>query len=470
MTDEPREGLRNDHSGNLKTQEREPVRPRKDQSEQKEPTSPQSTFNSKDPLRFFNHLAERKEALARLNALAEAHSLRTHGQLTPSEFMDAQQQWNNKMSEWAKQMDQIDPKLFKQIRTVANYISTPPQTGREPGPDQEVDWIAFYDNLYKTPGAGSVETFVARLKTMPGIRENAKGMEALSRMFGPEVHDRLFGVETQAEAHENRDERSREAVENAFNKGKIDEAKKDQLLKKIDERAENLDFLVNNVEIDSKFTAEEKIQIQKMLHNIPPELLRNIARVYQLKEDHSGAGSHKATISGEASEIGIRSSALKYSEENAKRGLDNSETEGVFYHEILGHALRRYISKASKELNQQTIDLLTRVPNDLLIKDIYAKQYVDDDPKLSHMNVPRDGIAAEVDEFWADRMGEWWGKRNGQAVSLSRTDDNPFSAAEQMYIDGVCQQIFEIYERAVDHRRKRPHPNKLLGQLPGTTR
>ncbi len=469
MTDESHEGLISDQSHMPEAQTDGSSISQQNRSERTEPVPHQPTF---DPLKFFNQLAEREEALIRLNVLAEAHSLRIYGQLTPGEFMDAQQQWNNKMSEWAKQMDQIDPKLFKQIRTVANYISTPSQIGYDPGPDQEVDWIAFYNNLYKTPGAGSVEAFVARLKTMPGIRENVKGMEALSRMFGPEVHEELFGIETQAEAHENRDERSKEIVENAFNKRKIDEAKKDQLLQKIDERAENLDFLVNNVEIDSKFTAEEKIQIQKILHNIPLDLLRNIARVYQLKEDHVGAGQHKVTISGRASEIGIKSSALKYSEENAKRGLDNSGTEGVFYHEILGHALRRYIARASKEFNQQMIDLLTRVPNGLLIKDTYAKRYIGDgDPELQHFNVPRDGISADVDEFWADRMSEWWGKRNGQAISLNRTDDNPFSAAEQMYVDGVCQQIYDIYEHAVEHKKQSgPHPNKILQRLFGAAR
>lgn len=438
----------------------------------KQATTASPPFNPKDPQSLSTHLEEREGALFKLNALAEAHSLRAYGRLDSNEHQEALGQWSNQMSEWSKQMDQIDPKLFSQIRTVARYLSTSSADIHQE-PDQEIDWIAFYNNLHKNPGMGQVEAFVAKLKTMPGIGENAKGMEELSRMFGTEVHDRLFGIETQEEEYENRTKRSEEAVKKAFGAGKIDEEKKDRLLNKIyerdkidesdeidepgkiEQRNKKVDLLINSIETDSKFTIEEKKQIQEMLYNIPPELLRNIAKVYQLKEDHIGAGLHKATIFGRASEIGLRSSALKYSEKYAERGLDRSETEGIFYHEILGHALRHYVAKASRELNQQMIDLLTRVPNNLLIKDIYANRYVDNDPKFSHMNVPRDGIPAGVDEFWADRMAEWWGKRNGQAVSLNRTADNPFSEAEQMFVDGVCGQVFEIYERAVAHKKKK---------------
>jgi len=409
-----------------------------------------------DPRSSLESLAVNEQQMSLLNVLAAESSLLKWGVMDSKEkYLRSQEEWGQSMTEWGARMEQKNPQLYKQIKAIARFISAKPGADAQAQIGQDIDWVAFHRDIHGVRGKKSIDAFVSKLKTMPGIAENVKGMEAISRIFGKEVHHKLFGEETPAEVHDRQREWSRAVVEKAFKADKIDEAKRDRLLAKVDERAESLGFLVNSVEIDSQFTSQEKAQIQKMLRTIPADLLKNIGRVYRIMDDVTFAGLHSQMGKHlEISSIGITSSALKYSAENRKYGWEGNPTEGVFYHEILGHGLRHYVMQLDKGLGDELRELVMTATEGMMRKDQYASRYLNNDPTLKSVSYSRSGIPAAVDEFWADRMAEWWGARNNKKIEENMVQGAKFTPAEQARIDQVCERTFDIFNRAAAYKKE----------------
>ncbi|MCA9371801.1 hypothetical protein KC726_02790 [Candidatus Woesebacteria bacterium] len=359
-----------------------------------------------------------------------------------AEHDTALQQWCGEMQLWFNRLGQQNNALRNQTIAIIHFLSPTAVIDSE-----TVDWQIFHSSLSTDDPDGYVADFIKRLETMPAIKENIKGAKILCGIFGKEVRKELFGEYGPAEAHDKRTRKSKELVDKALHDDKVDQNKHEKLTKAIDKRAEDVDYLVHSIEIDSRFTADQKHKLQAILRYIPPALLKNISRISVKK----GGGGIHITNPDFRSEIGIDPAELL---------RDHHGAELTMFHEIMGHGLRNFVYKISKKsfhrelnalLNNSSADGIDLVA--MIQKDTYARRFLNE--KIA-ITPDRMGVRNFTDEFWANRMAEWWFKKStGQKEGHFWDHNNPFTTQEEAYINMVCRAAFVKFEQAAQFKKEK---------------
>lgn len=239
--------------------------------------------------------------------------------------------------------------------------------------------------------------------------------------------------------------------------GKIDERKKQRYLEHIDSQVTNHDRLFNfNGLTFEGLTLSEQSAVLEVLKSLPIELVGHIKSVSAIPEKEYGAmcyyGSHQF---GEG-RVKIKKKSFGYDSETFALSL---------LHEVGGHGLRNMMEVLDRRAYQRIAHLLNQVsqtnPN-LLNKDTYYRNIRNGSSYKDRLR-NNGTIWASVDEFWTDRMAEYWRdeelKKQGRPAQskLNRDKNNPFTPQEEELCKKVCREMVKTWEQALQKKKNKVH-------------
>lgn len=362
-----------------------------------------------------------------------------------TEFKQNLQKWNESMDVWWS-------KLPSSQRT--DMESVLKQFGVKPVPSEaggltRVDWMQVRDVFYGD-GKPDIRKFVEGLKKMPGVEDKLKSAKALAGIFGKEVSEDIFGAggENMKEWARHNQER-KDWAEKAYKEGRISERQKNKFQDHVDRQQGNHDriFTFNGLKFEG-FTSSQETQVKEALKMLPPELMAHIKAIRIMPDDEYGAMRYFPHRKYKDGVVEIKGESFGYDKDTFQRKV---------LHEIGGHGMRDMVHALDPELHREMMSLwneAVKAHPGLVTKDTYSRDIIRGKRYADH---PRNEglILASVDEFWSDRMAEYWYAKAADArgsshrVSSNRDENNPFTESEETEVRRVCQKSEEIWRKVI---------------------
>lgn len=372
----------------------------------------QKLHSPRDTLEKIVSLSDYRE----LNVKARKAQINKWGKAVNHEQYSKQmEQWKHDMNNWFVKLDQKTQQDIEIITSLLGIQKT------ELNGTERPSWNLLKDKL-STNGAMDVGKFVDFIRANGNaLKGKTRALREISRMYGHEVMHDLFGEQTSAERWKQDEKRRKQVVDKAIKEGKITPEKAQKFDKYIEGQSLDHDRIVNGIQFDSRFTIEQRQNIINALKLFPAELLQQVAKIGKLKSDEFKAG-------GLYHSRGLKQGTVKIAEEYI-----DQHYEQILAHEIGGHALRDMIYRVDggqSKLEELWHSLNTIHPN-LISKDSNAQGYIKG--KFHY-------LFTAIDEFWADRMSEYWIKKNNPSSTFTSFRATPFTPEEQQFIDEVCEK------------------------------
>ena len=371
----------------------------------------------------------------RLSKLSREESIREWG--VPKNEAEFQQN----LKTWSESMDSWWAKLSPSQKTgVAGVL-------RQFGIEEDVskiDWIAVRDVFYAS-GKPDIRKYIDTLKRTPGIERQWQEARALAGIFGKEVSEELFGGEgDEIKAWAQHNDQRKEWAERAFRDGRITEQQRDKFVKHIDAQKANREriYTFNGLKFEG-LSLEQQNAAKEVLAMLPPELLTHIKVIKLMVKERGGAMAYCGRNKYKEGEVEISAESF---------GYDRPTFQRKVLHEIGGHGLRDMVGSLDREATSQIVKLWSetlKAHPGLIRKDTYAKDITTG--KVYPDQERFGGIMASADEFWSDRMAEYWyrkasiARNSSSRVSSNRDEDNPFTDVEETAVREVCRRTEEIW-------------------------
>ncbi len=352
--------------------------------------------------------------------------------------------YTEKMKMWNDQMDVTFSALKPEVQVSVKKVFE--QMGIKS--DTSVDWDMVVKVMYPDNQA-DIEGFLKLIKSMPDIRNHLDGAKFIASIFGKEASEIIFPKkEIPLQTWNNQTRERVQVVNRSFEQGKISRAKRDKFKDHLQTSSTNQERIMNfNGVTFEGFRAEEVERMKEIMKMLPAEL---ITQLKQVSVDTQGSGGDFRGC------MRLKEGKMRINKELFNR--QDGALERTITHEIGGHALVDMVGALDKNKLQELCEMWGAVISahpDLLKKDSYAQSYVNGERGLGDRIRRGKGIRDSVDEFWSDRMSEYF---HAKALGVSTSDirvrnhsvkGNPFTEQESKVIEETCEKSYQMWQMAI---------------------